>query len=334
MKRDFIAFSGLLLAVHFTVLADDAQSGLTPVIPERPEFGQYLARLQQQATPLGFEPQWLSQQFADVKRFKKASPVSSSSDNQSARTLEDFLPNRFSQSEIDAATKVLQQHDALLQQLQQQYGIQPRFLVAFWAVAGGLSKADNAYPLLSVTSSLAYEGELAEDEVIAALQLLQNEQFDERGLVAQRDASIAGSGFSPSQLIRYGKDGDGDGVIDHQHSVADILASYAYFLSKHGWSDGQIWGRQVTVPANFSGQSGIEYKADFEYWQNAGIRRFNGEDLPRRADIQASLLQPDGRKGRAYLVYDNYRALLAWQNDHYFALSVSYLSERIKASHR
>ncbi|MCF1427521.1 MAG: lytic murein transglycosylase [Shewanella sp.] len=334
MKRDFIAFSGLLLAVHFAVLADDAQPDPIQVKQGKPEFEQYLARLQQQVSPLGFDPQWLSQQFADVKRFKKVTPVASSLDTYPAQTLEQFLPNRFTQSDIDAAATALQDHASLLQQLQQEYGIQPRFLVALWAVAGNLSRADSAYPLLSVTSSLAYEGELAEDEVIAALRLLQNEQFDKHSLVALRDASIAGSGFSASQLVRYGRDGDHDGVIDHQRSVADILASYAFFLSKHGWNAEQIWGRQVTLPEDLSGRLGMEYQAGFEYWQNAGIRRFNGDDLPRRTDIQASLLQPDGQKGRAYLVYDNYRALLAWQDDHYFALSVSYLSERVKAVSR
>jgi membrane-bound lytic murein transglycosylase B len=38
---------------------------------------------------------------------------------------------------------------------------------------------------------------------------------------------------------------------------------------------------------------------------------------------------PDDFKGRMYLAYDNYKALMHWNRSYYFATSVGYLSDRI-----
>jgi membrane-bound lytic murein transglycosylase B len=41
---------------------------------------------------------------------------------------------------------------------------------------------------------------------------------------------------------------------------------------------------------------------------------------------------PDGPEGRAFLVYDNFRATLRWNRSNYFALAVGLLSDRIGAN--
>ncbi|NIQ93996.1 MAG: lytic murein transglycosylase, partial [Desulfuromonadales bacterium] len=48
-----------------------------------------------------------------------------------------------------------------------------------------------------------------------------------------------------------------------------------------------------------------------------------------KADITASLIMPDGPDGPAFLVYDNFRAILKWNRSDYFALTAGYLADRI-----
>ena len=58
------------------------------------------------------------------------------------------------------------------------------------------------------------------------------------------------------------------------------------------------------------------------------MRRNDGADLPV-VGLSASLLRTDEGQGPAYLVYDNFRVLMAWNRSTYFALTVGELADLI-----
>jgi membrane-bound lytic murein transglycosylase B len=60
------------------------------------------------------------------------------------------------------------------------------------------------------------------------------------------------------------------------------------------------------------------------------VRRSNGSALPRRGNLRTSLILPDGPGGPAFLVYDNFRALLSWNRSQAFAVAVGTLADRIE----
>ena len=59
------------------------------------------------------------------------------------------------------------------------------------------------------------------------------------------------------------------------------------------------------------------------------MRKYDGSALPA-VNVKASLIMPDGEKGRIYLVYNNFHTLMGWNRSSYFGVSVGYLSDRIK----
>jgi membrane-bound lytic murein transglycosylase B len=61
-------------------------------------------------------------------------------------------------------------------------------------------------------------------------------------------------------------------------------------------------------------------------WRTLGVKLAGGKALPA-SDLTASLIQLDGR---AFLVYRNYEALLAYNCAHPYALSVAMLADRIR----
>ncbi len=73
---------------------------------------------------------------------------------------------------------------------------------------------------------------------------------------------------------------------------------------------------------------GLEETRALSAWQALGVRKADGADLPR-ALLQASLVQPDGESGAAYLAYPNYRVLRDWNRSHYFVVAVGTLADRI-----
>ena len=63
-------------------------------------------------------------------------------------------------------------------------------------------------------------------------------------------------------------------------------------------------------------------------WQISGVRKLNGRDLPKR-QLDAEIIVADDQGKRAFMVYDNYRAILRWNRSSYFALSVGLLADAI-----
>jgi membrane-bound lytic murein transglycosylase B len=59
-----------------------------------------------------------------------------------------------------------------------------------------------------------------------------------------------------------------------------------------------------------------------------GVVNLDGSSLPAVVQ-QASLVMPDDKEGRAYLAYDNYKALMGWNRSNYFVVAVGYLADRI-----
>ena len=63
-------------------------------------------------------------------------------------------------------------------------------------------------------------------------------------------------------------------------------------------------------------------------WQNLGVRRITGQDLPK-VDIEASLILPAGHAGPAFLVYNNFHTILRWNRSDFYAIAVGHLADRI-----
>jgi membrane-bound lytic murein transglycosylase B len=63
-------------------------------------------------------------------------------------------------------------------------------------------------------------------------------------------------------------------------------------------------------------------------WQVLGVRKINGDDLPR-VNIKASVVLPAGHAGPAFLVYNNFRTTLQWNRSDLYAIAVGHLADRI-----
>ena len=108
-----------------------------------------------------------------------------------------------------------------------------------------------------------------------------------------------------------------------------MFASIANYLAKAGWNDRYTWGREVQRSNHLTEAAGLEVVRPLPEWQALGVRRSNGDDLPAVA-LDASLLRMDDGQGPAYLVYNNFRVLMAWNRSTYFALTVGELADLIE----
>lgn len=155
-------------------------------------------------------------------------------------TLDDFMKKRGSTTIINRGKTMKKQNAALFAKIEQRYGVPAGPILAIWGMETGFGNYLGKQHTLSAVATLAYDcrrSEFFTNELYAALQLIQRGDLSPNAVGAMH-GEIGQTQFLPSNVIKYGADGDGNGHIDMVGSRADALASTANFLKAHGWRAG------------------------------------------------------------------------------------------------
>ena len=238
-----------------------------------------------------------------------------------------------SDDRIARGRQKLEEHRELLENVAARYGVQPRFLVALWGVESDFGQHTGDMSAVSALATLGWRGRRGtyfRSELIELLTAIESGYADPTQLRSSWAGALGQCQFMPSNFNRFGVDFDGDGARDIWTSTEDVLASMARFLSHLGWKDDETWGRPVLLPEGFDARlAGSDIRMRLARWNELGLRRLNGGDLPGR-NLWASLVLPDGPLGDAFLAYDDFFTLMRWNRSYHFALSVGILSDRLR----
>jgi membrane-bound lytic murein transglycosylase B len=248
-------------------------------------------------------------------------------------TLDEYVDKLVTQARIEYGSKKLTEQRALLQGLCERYGVQGRILVALWGIESDFGRHRGNFPVIAATATLSHGGrrpEFFRKELLHALQILDEGHISLRHMRGSWAGAMGQVQFMPSSFREFAVDHEGDGKIDIWNNAADALASAAHYLSHSGWIRGQTWGREVRLPSEFDQQLvGATIRKSVSAWRALGVRPVKGRRFVRGGSMPASLIRPDGRGGRTFLVYDNYRSLLRWNRSPAFAIAVGTLSDKL-----
>lgn len=296
-------------------------------------FAAYVEAIKQEALADGYSEATLETAFANAQ-FYQRSVKADRNQPEFKLTLDTYLPRAVPEWKATKAVEMFEKHQDLLEKIGKEYGVQPRFIVALWGIETNFGSFTGGMDVISALTTMAYEGRR---EAFFKKELWHALTIVEEGHIAidQMKGSWAGAmgqaQFMPSSFMAYAVDYDGDGRKDIWGSMGDVFASAANYLKSVGWRDDVTWGRQVQLPAEFDGDlASLKVKKTLAEWQQLGVRRYDGSDLPTRDDIEASVVIPDDKQGRVFLAYNNYDALMHWNRSHYFVAAVGYLSDRIR----
>ncbi len=174
--------------------------------------------------------------------------------------------------------------------------------------------------MIQSLATLAYEGRRAifSNQLMAALKILTNEHMAGVDLVGSWAGAMGNCQFMPTTYLEYAADGDGDGRRDIWTNQADIFASIANYLHGLGWRGNEGWGYPVNVPPDFTAEDAdIKHAQTLKHWHERGLTRASGKPLPKLDTLRYAMYLAH-REG-AYLVTENYQALLQWNRSRYFA---------------
>lgn len=247
-----------------------------------------------------------------------------------------YFGNAVTEERVELGRAFLAAHRDLLQQVEARYGVQPRFLVAFWGLETNYGGNFGSYPVVHALATLAYDprrSEFFRSELFHALQIIDGGDIAASRMEGSWAGAMGHLQFMPSTFTAYAVDGDGDGRRDIWTSLPDVFNSAANFLSSLGWNGKETWGREVRLPGGFdyslvSIDTIPETRKTLGEWAALGVRAADGGALPY-SDQMAALLLPGGHEGPAFLVYDNYRRILNWNRSILYAIAVGHLADRL-----
>ena len=165
------------------------------------------------------------------------------------RTLEDYLSIAASDERVQKGRDAFARHRRTLDAIEERYGVDPRILTAIWGLESFYGERQGQIPVISATSTLAFEGRRGryfEGELLAALQILQNGDIPASQMTGSWAGAMGQTQFMPTVFLEFAVDFNGDGRRDiWSADPADALAGTAAYLERRGWTRGLGWGGEV-----------------------------------------------------------------------------------------
>ena len=243
-----------------------------------------------------------------------------------------YLDAAVSPKRVAEAKFFLNDNAVLLGTLEARYGVPREILVSIWSMETDFGRYMGSYNLFAALATQAYDGPrqgFARREMIAALLLMQQNNYEPSEMVSSWAGAFGQTQFMPSTFFKYATDGDGDGKIDLWHSAADALASTALLFQREGWQADKPWGFEVRLPRDFDyQQADLGTLKPLPEWTAKGVTLVSGEPLPDGDDLAAVYL-PAGAKGPALLTLGNFRQIMKYNNAASYALAGALLADRM-----
>ncbi|MFY0634198.1 MAG: lytic murein transglycosylase [Vannielia sp.] len=244
----------------------------------------------------------------------------------------DFSRRLISQGRIDRGRTNAQKYDSVFNEIEAKYGVSRGVLLAFWAFETDYGAVQGDFNTVNALATLAHDcrrPELFRPQIFAAMKLYESGDIDPARTTGAWAGEIGMVQMLPEDILENGVDGDGDGHVSLKTSAPDALMSGGKMLQSLGWRAGEPWLQEVTLPDTLDwSQTGLETEKPAADWAALGVAPREGT----LADLPASLLLPQGRKGPAFLAYPNYRVYFEWNQSFVYVTTAAYFATRLEGA--
>ncbi|PBB34711.1 lytic murein transglycosylase [Mesorhizobium sp. WSM3868] len=248
-----------------------------------------------------------------------------------AQTFTQFSNRMISAYRLKQGAANLKKYADVFARADREFGVQPAVITAFWGLETDFGAVQGDFHTLDALVTLAHDcrrPQLFRPQLVPLLTLIDRGVLpaDVKGAWA---GEIGQTQILPTDYLARGVDGDGDGKVDLRNSVADVIMTTADKILSRGWKRHQPWVEEVRVPDDMPwDQTGRTNKLPLSQWAQWGVTNPDGTPLVDNG-LKAGLALPMGRKGPAFLTYDNFDVYLEWNQSFTYALTAAVLATRL-----
>ncbi|MCF8029091.1 MAG: lytic murein transglycosylase [Desulfobacteraceae bacterium] len=295
------------------------------------DFRAWMAEFRNEAHATGISEKTLDAALLDIVPVKRVIELDRSQP-EFTQTFREYLGRRVTEERVQRGKRLLKKHRDLLKGIYTEYGVPPRYLIAFWGLETNFGDHQGGFRVIDALVTLAFDqrrSEFFRTQLLHALKIIEQGHITPDQMTGSWAGAMGHMQFLPSTFTGHAVDYSGNGRKDIWASLPDAFASAANFLSNRGWQPGETWGRRVSLPEEFDIRlATMNRKKPVNEWSRLGVRQADGTALPQ-ADMKGSVILPQGREGPAFLVYQNFRVIMRWNRSVNYAISVGLLADRI-----
>ncbi len=297
-------------------------------------FTEFVAKIRAEALQQGISEKTVNKYLTGLKAPRKSVIYKFHHEPQQVESFNQYAKSFISPEKIRLGRELFKKHHKLLLEIEKKYRVPAQIIVAIWGDESVYGRMKGTHPLVASLVTLAYQRDRSQyfqSELFAALKMLNHQKIPEQAM-SYFDGGLGQPSFQPSVYLKYAVDYDGDGFANIWQSLPDVFASIANYMKKHGWKANQLWVLPVEVPKDLPKKLiGKQHQQSLESWQKLGVKL--NSTVPNYGDHKnsmASMLMPEKKGQKGYLVFYNFKVLLRWNNTDFEALSIGLLANEIK----
>jgi membrane-bound lytic murein transglycosylase B len=244
---------------------------------------------------------------------------------------------------INAGVRFWNENAAQLARAEAEYGVPAEIIAGIIGVETIYGRDTGRFRVVDVLATLAFaypespnrndRMQFFRSELEKTLLLARKENIDPFSLLGSFAGAVGMPQFMPGNILKYGVDYDGDGVVDLRNSAADAIGSVANFLVAHGWD------RNATGPSVFPADvapslawepllGGLEARYGAAELQAAGV--VTRTALPEQRLYGLIDLQNGADPTEYWVANANFFAITKYNRSYFYAMSVVELGRAVR----
>ncbi len=314
-------------------LAVLALAAASPARADEPSFGEWLKGFRAQAAAAGIRSDVIDMAFDGVVMNQRVFELN---DNQPefSRSVWDYVDGAVSERRIADGLARVAENNALLDRIEAEFGVDQEIVAAIWGLESSYGKLMGDHDVIGALATLGWKGRrtaYGREQLIGALKILQNGYATRDQLKGSWAGAMGQTQFIPTTYLVYAVDHGGDGQRNIWTDLDDVFASTANYLAASKYVHGARWGVEIVLPEGFDfAMADASVRKPVIEWAGAGVsaRRLNlATDID--PNTRGRIFLPAGARGPAFLVFENFEAILKYNQSTSYALAVSLLSDQI-----
>ncbi len=320
-----ISLFGVLVfgIVHFS---------MTPTAQGDTEFARWVDKVWPTARARGISRKTFDQAFAGVVPNPQVL-ASANHQPEFVKPVWEYLEQALSEKRISEGRNLLRTYETTLMKLEKKFGVDRHILVAIWGLESAYGTNMGDLNVIRSLATLAYQGDRRKfgfQQLIGALKILERGDVSATHFLGSWAGAMGQTQFIPTTYNAFAVDADGDGRRNIWTSASDALGSTANYLRASKWQKGAPIVIEVKLPQRFNFKhAGLKNARSMSRWIAMGIIDTDGGRL-RSSSRRGALLLPAGANGPAFIVFNNFRSILRYNNAVSYALAVSYLAKQFR----